>query len=50
MNIADAKKNTVYTFKLSSGEELIAKVSHLLMQEIVTMYFVNREYLLSYRF
>ena len=26
MNIADCKKNTVYTFKLSSGEELIAKV------------------------
>jgi hypothetical protein len=26
MNIADAKKNTVYTFKLNSGEELIAKV------------------------
>ena len=26
MNIADAKKDTVYTFKLNSGEELIAKV------------------------
>jgi hypothetical protein len=26
MNIADAKNNTVYTFKLNSGEELIAKV------------------------
>jgi len=29
MNIADIKINTVYTFKLSSGEELIAKVTDL---------------------
>jgi hypothetical protein len=33
MKLSDIKTNTVYTFKLNSGEELIAKVTQVVAEE-----------------